>query len=132
VSFLLPAMYLLFSFIVWKDVRLFCLLMFTLMLVDAFSLIQAFPAFYYWVATTDVLTILFSFTLSNHTRRNVIIGLSLLNFGVNINEALSVYQTIIYPYYDTIQFIITEGILLTTIYKAARFNIKRGRKDNGE
>jgi hypothetical protein len=131
VSLLLPAMYLLFSFIVWKDVRIFCLLMSALMLVDSFSLIQALPTFYYWVATTDVLTILFSFTLSNHTRRNVIIGLSLLNFGVNINEALSVYQTIIYPYYNTIQFLITEGILLTTIYKATRFNIER-KKDNGE
>ena len=131
-SLLLPAMYLLFSFIVWKDVRVFCLLMSAVMLVDTFYLIQSFPSFYYWVATTDVLTILFSFTLSNHTRRNVIIGLSLLNFGVNINEALSVYQTSIYPYYDTIQFLITEGILLTTIYKATRFNIKRGREDNGE
>ncbi len=127
-SFLLPAMYLLFSFIVWKDVRIFCLLMSALMLVDAFSLIQTFPTFYYWVATTDVLTILFSFTLSNHTRRNVIIALSLLNFGVNINEALSVYQTIIYPYYNTIQLIVTEGILLTTIYKATRFNIERKKR----
>ncbi len=127
-SFLLPAMYLLFSFIVWKDVRIFCLLMSAVMLVDTFYLVQSFPAFYYWVATTDVLTILFSFTLSNHTRRNVIIVLSLLNFGVNINEALSVYQTIIYPYYNTIQFLITEGILLTAIYKATRFNIERKKR----
>ena len=130
-SLLLPAMYLLFSFIVWKDVRVFCLLMSALMLVDSLLTFNTAASFCYWVATTDVLTILFSFTLSNHTRRNVIIGLSLLNFGVNINEALSVYQTIIYPYYDTIQFIVAEGILLTAIYKATRFKIER-KKDNGE
>ncbi len=127
-SLLLPAMYLLFSFIVWKDVRIFCLLMSALMLVDAFYLMQSFPAFYYWVATTDILIILFSLKLSNPVRRNIIIGLSLISFGVNINEALSVYQTIIYPYYNTIQLIITEGILLTTIYKATRFKIERKKR----
>ncbi len=131
-SLLLPAMYLLFSFIVWKDVRIFCLLMFALMLVDSFLTFNTATSFCYWVATTDILIILFSFKLSNPVRRNIIIGLSLISFGVNINEALSVYQTFIYPYYNTIQFLITEGILLTTIYKATRFNIKRARKDNGE
>lgn len=119
-EYILPALYLLFSFVVWKDIRTFCLLMFGITFIDSLGVFGTSPQFYYWVMFIDVMTIMFSFVLTNTLRRNVIIAVSILSCLCSLYEASSIYQTIIYPYYDYIQIAITEIILIATIWKGTR------------
>jgi hypothetical protein len=121
--YLLPMLYLLFSFICWKDIRYFCWLMAGLTLIDSMLTFSNAQNFCYWVTFTDALIIVFSFVLSNPIRRNVIIFVSVVSCVLNLYEALSLYQTILYPYYNIIQFIITETILIAAIYKGTRKHV---------
>ncbi len=121
--YLLPMLYLLFSFVCWRDIKLFCWSMAALTLLDSVVHFDTVQDFCYWVATVDILTILFSFILSNPIRRNVIIFVSVVSCLLNLYEASSMYQTIFYPHYNIIQFIITEIILIAAIYKGTRNNV---------
>ena len=120
----LSLLYLLFSYFTWKDIKHFCWLMAGLTFIDSTGIFYSAQHFFYWVAFTDVLIIAFSLVLSNSIRRNVIIFVSVVSCALNLYEALSLYQTIFYPYYNTIQFIITEIILIAAIYKGTRKNVK--------
>ena len=121
--YLLPMLYLLFSFICWRDIKLFCWCMFILTALDSLHMFKAYPDFYYWTSAVDIMTIVFSFILSNPIRRNVIIFVSVVSCVLNLYEASSMYQTIFYPHYNIIQFIITEIILIAAIYKGTRNNV---------
>ena len=101
-----------------EDVRTFCLAYVVILLVNI-GLINTPNEMFYWKkAISDILLLYFCMSIQTDWKRYCLGGVIICSLLMNVYEGLHTYQTIIYPYRDTVQWLMVEVMVIILAWKS--------------